>query len=133
MTTGCFEEKKDEEEWYNLSKKFLSWGQIFFWLNSSYLRNKVLQSPQDRIVIYLRKKKTNFKIPAACNGVHKSRSFALTSPPYSINKFKIWSLLSIEHWWIGVRPSSFAVFGLYCFDWRRLRTSSTSCRAVARI
>ena len=71
-------------------------------------------------------------LPAACNGVHRSRSFAFTSPPYSIKSFKIWSLLSIEHWWIGVRPSSLAVLGEYLLDWRRLRTSSTSWRAVAK-
>jgi hypothetical protein len=36
-------------------------------------------------------------LPAACKGVHRSRSLALTSPRYSINNFNNLSLLSIEH------------------------------------
>lgn len=78
-----------------------------------------------------RDRNSSIDLPAACKGVQRSRSFALTSPPYSINNFKICSLLSIEHWWIGVNPSSFDVFGWYFPDWRSARTSSMSCLAVA--
>lgn len=49
---------------------------------------------------------------AAWSGVHFSESSALTLAPWSSSRRIMFSLLSMQHWWRAVRPSSLVASGV---------------------
>jgi hypothetical protein len=70
------------------------------------------------------------QVAAAWSGVHFSLSSAFTLALYSRRRSSMASLLSMQHWWRAVRPSSLHESGLTPFINRRL-TSSMSFLAAA--